>query len=58
MKTAEIVVVARMFDEAGIGIAQAMSAPWMGVDLPPGGVERFRGPTERFAETIIAEVRG
>ena len=32
--------------------------PWMGMDLPPGGVERFREPIERFAETIIAKVRG
>jgi probable F420-dependent oxidoreductase len=41
-----------------IGITQVMSAPWMGTDLPPGGVERYREPIERFAETIIAKVRG
>jgi hypothetical protein len=35
-----------------------MSAPWMGVDLPQGDAERFRGPIERFAEMIIAKVRG
>jgi alkanesulfonate monooxygenase SsuD/methylene tetrahydromethanopterin reductase-like flavin-dependent oxidoreductase (luciferase family) len=41
-----------------IGITAVMSAPWMGVDLPPGDAERFREPIERFAETIIAKVRG
>jgi hypothetical protein len=41
-----------------LGITQVMSAPWMGLDLPPGGPERFREPIERFAETIIAKVRG
>jgi len=41
-----------------IGITAVMSAPWMGVDLPPGDAERFRAPIERFAETIIAKVRG
>jgi probable F420-dependent oxidoreductase len=40
-----------------VGITQVMSAPWMGMDLPPGGVERYREPIERFAETIIAKVR-
>jgi hypothetical protein len=40
-----------------VGITQVMSAPWMGVDLPPGDAERFREPIERFAETIIAKVR-
>ena len=40
-----------------VGITQVMSAPWMGVDLPPGGVERYREPIERFAETIIEKVR-
>ena len=41
-----------------IGITQVMSAPWMGTELPSGGVERYREPIERFAETIIAKVRG
>ena len=35
-----------------------MSAPWTGADLAEGGPERFREPIERFAETIIAKVRG
>jgi probable F420-dependent oxidoreductase len=39
------------------GITQVMSAPWMGVELPAGDVERYRGPIERFAETIIDKVR-
>jgi hypothetical protein len=34
-----------------------MGAPWAGVDLAPGGPERFREPIERFAETIIEKVR-
>jgi hypothetical protein len=29
----------------------------MGTDLPPGDVERYREPIERFAETIINKVR-
>jgi probable F420-dependent oxidoreductase len=41
-----------------VGITHVMSAPWMGADLGPGGVERYREPIERFAETIIAKVRG
>ena len=40
-----------------VGITQVMSAPWMGLDLPPADAERFREPIERFAETIIAKVR-
>jgi probable F420-dependent oxidoreductase len=40
-----------------IGITQVMSAPWMGTELPPGDVERYRAPIERFAETIIDKVR-
>jgi probable F420-dependent oxidoreductase len=40
------------------GITAVMSAPWMGTELAPGGPERFREPIERFAETIIAKVRG
>jgi probable F420-dependent oxidoreductase len=39
------------------GITQVMVAPWMGAELPTGGVERFREPIERFADTIIAKVR-
>jgi alkanesulfonate monooxygenase SsuD/methylene tetrahydromethanopterin reductase-like flavin-dependent oxidoreductase (luciferase family) len=47
-----------LYKRAGdIGITQVMSAPWMGVDLPVGGAERYREPIERFAETIIAKVR-
>ena len=46
----------RRAEEAGI--TAVMSAPWMGTELPPGGVERYREPIERFAETIIARVRG
>jgi len=41
-----------------VGITQVMSVPWMGAQLPPGDVERYREPIERFAETIIAKVRG
>jgi alkanesulfonate monooxygenase SsuD/methylene tetrahydromethanopterin reductase-like flavin-dependent oxidoreductase (luciferase family) len=40
-----------------VGITQVMSAAWMGMDLPPGGAERYREPIERFAETVIAKVR-
>jgi hypothetical protein len=40
------------------GITAVMSAPWMGADLTDDGPERFREPIERFAETIIAKVRG
>ena len=40
-----------------IGITAVMSAPWAGQDLPPGDAERFRGPIELFAETIIDKVR-
>jgi Luciferase-like monooxygenase len=40
-----------------VGITQVMSVPWMGMDLPPGDVERYREPIERFAETIIDKVR-
>ncbi|OBB74123.1 TIGR03619 family F420-dependent LLM class oxidoreductase [Mycobacterium sp. 852014-52144_SCH5372336] len=39
------------------GITAVMCSPWMGLDLEPGGVERYREPIERFAETIIAKVR-
>ncbi|OBB44059.1 TIGR03619 family F420-dependent LLM class oxidoreductase [Mycobacterium sp. 852002-51961_SCH5331710] len=39
------------------GITAVMCSPWMGMDLEPGGVERYREPIERFAETIIAKVR-
>jgi probable F420-dependent oxidoreductase len=40
-----------------IGITAVMCAPWMGADLPDGGVERLREPIERFAENIIGKVR-
>jgi alkanesulfonate monooxygenase SsuD/methylene tetrahydromethanopterin reductase-like flavin-dependent oxidoreductase (luciferase family) len=40
------------------GITAVMSAPRMGAELADGGPERFREPIERFAETIIAKVRG
>lgn len=42
------------------GITAVMCAPWMTAEShadPSGGVERFRGPIERFAETVIAKVR-
>ena len=39
------------------GITAVMCSPWMGMDLEPGGVERYREPIEQFAETIIAKVR-
>ncbi|BBX17397.1 hypothetical protein MDUV_22570 [Mycolicibacterium duvalii] len=43
------------------GITAVMCAPWMGAESRSGGgdggVERFRGPIERFAETVIAKVR-
>jgi hypothetical protein len=42
-----------------IGITAVMSSPSAGLDgMGSGGAERFRGPIERFAETIIiAKVR-
>ena len=40
-----------------VGITSVMCAPWMGANHADGGdVERFRGPIEQFAETIIAKV--
>jgi hypothetical protein len=38
------------------GISMVMCSPWAGVDLPSGGVERYREAIERFAETIIEKV--
>lgn len=39
------------------GITAVMCAPWMGAEgTRAGGVDRFRGPIERFAETVIAKV--
>lgn len=39
------------------GITAVMCAPWMGAEgVRSGGVERFRGPIEQFAETVIAKV--
>ncbi|MGV0581497.1 TIGR03619 family F420-dependent LLM class oxidoreductase [Mycolicibacterium elephantis] len=40
-----------------LGITAVMCSPWAGLDLPPGDVERFRAPIERFAETVIDKVR-
>lgn len=40
------------------GITAVMCAPWMGAATTgAGGVDRFRGPIEQFAENIIAKVR-
>ena len=40
------------------GITSVMVAPWLGADTGScRGVERFRAPIERFAETVIATVR-
>lgn len=41
-----------------LGITAVMCAPWLGA-TPEGatGADRFRGPVERFAESIIAKVR-
>ena len=41
----------------GRGITAVMCSPWMGMDVESGGIERYREPIERFAETIIAKVR-
>jgi probable F420-dependent oxidoreductase len=41
-----------------IGITAVMCSPWGGLDTGTGGVERFREPIERFAEDIMAKVRG
>jgi probable F420-dependent oxidoreductase len=41
-----------------IGITAAMCAPWMGAaDVDPTDVRSFRGPIERFAESVVAHVR-
>jgi probable F420-dependent oxidoreductase len=41
-----------------IGITAVMCSPWAGLnDIESGDVERYRGPIERFAETIIGKVR-
>jgi probable F420-dependent oxidoreductase len=39
------------------GITAVMCRPWLGQDLGPGGVERYRESIERFAETIIEKCR-
>ena len=40
------------------GITAVMGSPWAGMEgMASGDVERFRGPIERFAESIIAKVR-
>lgn len=38
-----------------VGITAVMCAPWMGQPAE-GGVDRFREPIERFAETVIARM--
>lgn len=40
-----------------LGITAVMCSPWAGLDLPPGDVERYRGPIEQFAENVIQKVR-
>lgn len=40
-----------------LGITAVMCAPWIGAPASTTGVDRFRGPIERFAETVIAKVR-
>ncbi|MCV7279558.1 TIGR03619 family F420-dependent LLM class oxidoreductase [Mycolicibacterium flavescens] len=40
------------------GITGVMCSPWAGADLSSGDVEAYREPIERFAESIIAKVRG
>ncbi len=40
-----------------IGITAVMCVPWMGAELPGGGVDGLREPIERFAEDIIGKVR-
>jgi hypothetical protein len=41
-----------------LGITAVMCAPWMGtMEADLGDVARFRGPIERFAETVIAKLR-
>jgi probable F420-dependent oxidoreductase len=41
-----------------IGITAVMAAPWIGANgVDPGDVATFRGPIERFAETVMARVR-
>jgi hypothetical protein len=44
----------RRAEEAGI--TQMMIRPW-GMPDPLGGVEQFRGPIERFAESIMEKCR-
>lgn len=45
----------RRAEEAGI--TAVMCAPWAGQDVGDGGVDRYRGPIEQFAETIIEKCR-
>jgi len=40
-----------------IGITAVMCAPWMEATMAPGGAERYREPIERFAETIVDQLR-
>jgi hypothetical protein len=40
------------------GITAVMAVPWMGAEgMGSGGVERFRAPIARFAETVIEKFR-
>lgn len=40
-----------------LGITAVMCAPWLSMPNGATGVDRFRGPIENFAETVIAKVR-
>lgn len=40
-----------------IGITAVMWVPWAGPEIGSAGVERYREPIERFAETIIDQLR-
>ena len=50
---------AELFKRAeDVGITAVMCAPWMGTaEGESGDVAQFRGPIERFAETVIAKLR-
>jgi alkanesulfonate monooxygenase SsuD/methylene tetrahydromethanopterin reductase-like flavin-dependent oxidoreductase (luciferase family) len=41
-----------------LGVTAVVCAPWMGTaEAESGQVAQFRGPIERFAETVIAKLR-
>lgn len=41
-----------------IGITATLCAPWLGApDVDPADVKTFRAPIERFAESVVAQVR-